>query len=706
MRLVIACLLLAACEGPAGPPGAPATPGDATLGDASNIDAILAPWATQPGIAVAITALAFTGSVATVSFTLSDGAGTAVDPAGVLSDGVVALGFVLAQLAQNADGSAAQYTAYTTTIQTSPITGTSATQGATESSGVLHAVDVAQGTYRYDFAAALTGLDPTLTQTVAASAVRGANFARDTFSARPDGGEIAVREVVTSAPCESCHRALDGHGGRWTKTTQCVLCHQPQSSDPDTGNTVDFKVMIHEIHDGASLPSVIAGTPYQIIGHAQVVSDFSTVVFPQNIARCTACHVGAEADHWQTAPSKAACTSCHDLTSFVQPTPAGMVLHGGGTQPDNAMCAVCHPSSGGLAGIADAHLTGLLSPTAPIVTLAILAMTNTAPGQLPVITFQALVDGVPRDLIAQPLTALTATIAGPTTDYATEWAVKILPAGTLAVVDASQEIFSYAFATPIPATATGSYTVGLEGYLQPTPADARYAAVNPTFTFGVTDAVPRPRRAVVSRAECNGCHFDLSAHGGARKSPEYCVLCHNTTLYDAAGAPQFEGSSNVLAEALDFRHFIHKIHAGDQLTEPFVIGGFPLPTVANPAGTQNDFGAIRYPRDLVDCAACHTSKNWTLPMTASIAYAPSTSALMTCTEPAAADTNNFCNPPFWVVAQTTLIGAQASVCTSCHDTPDIAAHAQLNTTPAGLEACAACHGPGTTYDVGVLHGLP
>ncbi|CAN5216323.1 OmcA/MtrC family decaheme c-type cytochrome [soil metagenome] len=709
MKWTLLALLVVGCEGPAGPPGATGSAGSATDGGPG----VLTPWLTSPEVSIAVTALGFTDSVATVSFTLTDGSGIAVDPAGTLTTGSVELAFVLSQLAQNPDGTAGQYTAYTTVTATSPITGASAVQGATESTGTLRPIDIAQGTYQYDVAAALTGLDPALTQTVGAFAVRAgaSSISSTTLSSRPDHGAVLAREVVTAGACDSCHRILDAHGGRWTKPEQCVLCHQPQSSDPDTGNTVDFKVMIHKIHRGGDLPSVVAGTPYQIIGFHQSVHDFSTVGFPQDIARCTACHAGAEGDRWETAPAKSTCTSCHDTTSFELPVPAGMVPHGGGAQPDDAMCKVCHPATGSLAGIADKHLTGLLASTAIQVDLKILSITNTAPGQAPVMTFTAKVNGIARDLLAQPLTSLTATIAGPTTDFTTEWQARMqgtAAIGTLAAVDASTGTYSYTFpaSAVIPVTATGSYQVALDGYLQPTPADPRYAALNPVLPFAVTGATVVPRRTVVDRALCNSCHFDLAAHGGTRKNTEYCVMCHSPGGFDSAGAARFQTTQNVAAPSIAFRRMIHKIHRGEELTQPYILGGFPLPSVANPGGTPNDFSDIRYPRAIIECEACHATKNWTLPLVASTAYAPSQSGLMGCAAGGGSDPTQYCANPFWTVTSLLTIGPATSVCTSCHDSRDVAAHAEVNTTLGGIESCATCHGTGAAYDVGALHGLP
>jgi OmcA/MtrC family decaheme c-type cytochrome len=731
MRLLLLVLVLAACEGPAGPEGPPGDPG--ATGDAGAPgttgapgEAGVGPWLTKDAVAITVTDLAFAQGSATVRFSLADGNGTPLDASGRLTDGTVAVSFVLAQLAVGSDGSPGQYTAYTTKQVTSG-SGAMATQVEAESAGTLAAVDVTHGTYTYTFAAPTTGLDPALTQTVGALAVRktdsGQAIGNATFSVVPGGGTPLTRQEVTDDNCNRCHKTLSMHGGRWTKAEQCILCHQPQASDPYSGNSLDFKVMIHRIHDGAGLPSVVHGTPFQIVGYMQSIHDFSTVEFPEpapiptagasgivasGTQRCTSCHGGAQGDRWQTAPAKEACTSCHDNISFTQPVPAGMVLHGGGVQPNNAPCAVCHPATGSIAGIAESHLVGLLSPTATTVGLAIQSITNTAPGQIPTLTFTATVNGAP---MTSPLTSLTATIAGPNTDYTSEWQAKIQGSGavgTLTLVDASTGTYSYTFpaTAAIPASATGSYTVGLEGYLQPSSSSPRFAAVNPVLPFAVTDATPQPRRQIVALASCNNCHHTLSAHGGSRTNPEYCVLCHNPANFDSPGAPRFQTTSNVGAEALDFRHMLHKIHAGTKLGEPYIIGGFPLPSVANPGGTQDDFAEIRYPAPLTACEACHTSRTWTLPMAASPAYAPTTFGFMSCDPAAGSNPGAYCQAPYWTVTSTMQEPPQTSVCTSCHDAPYTLAHAQLNTTPGGVEACATCHGPGMAYDVAAFHGTP
>ena len=68
------------------------------------------------------------------------------------------------------------------------------------------------------------------------------------------------------------------------------MCHQPQTIDPNTGNSLDMKVFIHSIHMGSSLPTVVAGKPYQIIGYQNSVNDFSGVVYPADVRRCQICH--------------------------------------------------------------------------------------------------------------------------------------------------------------------------------------------------------------------------------------------------------------------------------------------------------------------------------------------------------------------------------------------------------------------------------
>src|SRR5262249_30020804 len=144
----------------------------------------------------------------------------------------------------------------------------------------------------------------------------------------PSGAAVTVqRDVVETTGCNGCHDPLSAHGGDRREVRLCVLCHSPQSNDgADPPTTVDFKVMVHKIHMGADLPSVSTGGKYQLVGAKGQVDDFSTVVFPQAIQRCAACHTGkGQPDVWKTdPPTKLVCGSCHDGTSFDANVPAGM----------------------------------------------------------------------------------------------------------------------------------------------------------------------------------------------------------------------------------------------------------------------------------------------------------------------------------------------------------------------------------------------
>jgi OmcA/MtrC family decaheme c-type cytochrome len=749
MRLWLVLGFLAACEGPAGPPGTNGTDGsggaNGSAGDTGPQGepgtTPPAPWVVADRVDIAVGALTFDSTGAHVAFTLKDKDGKPLDRTGTLTTGKVSVSFVLAQLGVNGDGSPAQYTAYTTRTANAvpPYPSASATQATTEGvEASFETVDVTQGSYRYTFAASTAAHDATRTQSVLAVAARTVDgvqsFDRDLLHT----GTLR-REEINDSTCGGCHGSFAAHGGRYTKPDQCILCHTAQSADPESGNTVDFRVMIHKLHRGEDLPSTKADPtkPYQIVGFGPTVHDFSTIAFPgptttlaTNISRCETCHAGAQPNAWYQRPSKAACTSCHDTTVFTAvQNPPFTVSHQGGVDPtlvnDNT-CVVCHGATAGPAPVPAAHYTGIWDPTIGTMNVTIVSVTNTAPGQLATIRFKVIVNGQPRDILTSPLSTLTATIAGPTTDFTEYWQARVQGSGsvgTLAAVDAANGIFDYTFPTTtnlasppctesslkrdcnIPPTASGSYQAAFEAnWTPPTTGAQRIVANPPRLAFAVT-GTKLDRRAIVDAGKCNGCHFDLSFHGGGRKDPNYCVMCHNPNNANDERISRVEGST-VFAESVDFRVMIHKIHMGEELSQAYILGGNPAPTVTNPVGAPENFAEVRYPRDRTACAACHTSAAWQLPMMASPKYAPSTTVELSCNEPLANDTDSYCTAPFWTITKTTKIAPESAVCTSCHDAPWTAAHALLNTTVGGVEACTTCHGPGKEFDVARYHGTP
>ena len=87
---------------------------------------------------------------------------------------------------------------------------------------------------------------------------------------------ILTLDIAATANCNRCHDPLGIHGGNRREIAYCDTCHNPGSTDANSGNTVDLKVMAHKIHMGANLPSVQAGEPYEIYGYQNSVHNFPT----------------------------------------------------------------------------------------------------------------------------------------------------------------------------------------------------------------------------------------------------------------------------------------------------------------------------------------------------------------------------------------------------------------------------------------------
>ncbi|MEK7278278.1 MAG: OmcA/MtrC family decaheme c-type cytochrome, partial [Chloroflexota bacterium] len=326
MALGLLCLglalALAACAGPqgaagpVGPVGPAGAPGGTGPQGAQGEAAILPPG---PGLQVKITGVEFpSDGKPVVSLTISDAAGTPLK-----REVLEGYGFTVAQIVVDETTQLSKYQSlllrevkgqpYTVDGETKQPALATATQPFADSGGAWEAVDLG---YTYTFTNTLTSeADPILTTVVGVSAWKDAraSVANDVYTFVPSGGEPTVtREVVTTDACQTCHNPLQAHGRTRRETGLCVTCHTDQNTDPETGNTVEFKVMVHRLHSGRILPSVAAGTPYQIVGFRQTLFDFSKGTWPQDTRNCTTCHSGgAQSDNFKTAPNTAACVACH-----------------------------------------------------------------------------------------------------------------------------------------------------------------------------------------------------------------------------------------------------------------------------------------------------------------------------------------------------------------------------------------------------------
>ncbi|MGD0619001.1 MAG: OmcA/MtrC family decaheme c-type cytochrome [Bryobacteraceae bacterium] len=669
----------------------------------------------RPGLVITINSASINSSgVISVTYTLTDPAGLPLDSAGVTTPGAVSLAYVAAYIPQGQE----QYVAYTTASATGKALGT-IIRPDFELGGTATATGT-PGQYQYTFIAkAPAGFDPTVTTTVAVDGNRNLTafglqtyYAGTTFNFVPNGSPVTVtRDVVRTASCNTCHDTLVFHGGYAHGTNMCVLCHQPQNVDPTTGNTLDLKVMAHKIHMGSSLPSVVAGTPYEIAGYMGFLSNFSTVIDPASAQRCEVCHSqttgAAQEKAFLTEPSRAACGACHDDVNF-----ATGANHPGGIQNDDKECADCHIPQGEMpfdASILGAHVVNTDTPaTYPQnpdtllagINLAISGVTNNSAGETPTVTF-TLQDDSGNNIPLSQATTLEFTMAGPTTDYGyTSFGSDVTTPGYVTESAAKATcsaggVCTYTFTHAIPATATGTYTMGGEARMNvsvpvltggtTTTQVVNLGAMNPLINFSVDGSPVTPRRTVVALSNCNNCHVALSLHGNLRNQTEYCVLCHNPSNTDASQRVNAVVASDkaLPPQGINFNLLVHRIHDGVNVVanggKPYIVVGY--------GGSHNDFSGVLFPAfspsgsatDLADCALCHVNSSEQNDLTIS--------GLNPVTDP-----QGLINPvqPF------------TSACTGCHVGIPTASHALSNTTSLG-EACAVCHGSGAAFAVDQEH---
>jgi len=284
--------------------------------------------------------------VATVEFTITDDEKRPLDLDGKLSPGKVSPSFILSRLTENEAGESTQYVNYTTSVKESEAGDT--LQSSTDKGGKYETLSL--GRYRYTLGTKIEIKegDENLTHTLGVYATREYKEVRYVSSVLeswvPDGSDVeTVQDVVSDASCASCHTRLEYHGGARRGVGMCNLCHTEENSlNPESGNSFDFQVMIHKIHQGANLPSVQAGDPYYFVGYGGKRQDFSEIHYSWDMKDCSKCHDASQGERWITRPAQKACSSCHDRTYFgAGEVPEGWTKHTAGPR-DDSECIVCH----------------------------------------------------------------------------------------------------------------------------------------------------------------------------------------------------------------------------------------------------------------------------------------------------------------------------------------------------------------------------
>jgi OmcA/MtrC family decaheme c-type cytochrome len=187
------------------------------------------------------------------------------------------------------------------------------------------------------------------------------------FTVDADGKSVFVtdtsktRKMADVSSCNGCHEKLALHGGGRVDTQYCVMCHNPGTTDANSGNVLTMATMVHKLHAGRLLyrqtlagststpPVDQGGEEYVIWGYGGSKVNFAEVGFPQDLRNCARCHTASnpatpQGDNWKKVVSKEACLTCHATGTGSSWVTSHTTFANGGNPLNltNAQCATCH----------------------------------------------------------------------------------------------------------------------------------------------------------------------------------------------------------------------------------------------------------------------------------------------------------------------------------------------------------------------------
>jgi OmcA/MtrC family decaheme c-type cytochrome len=725
--LMLLGLFLAACsggdngkpgnDGGTGPVGPPGPPGPST-GSGIPIDS-----ADKINVAVTSVDVPAGGGAPTVSLTLTNDLQQGLKdlPAGDIR-------FVLSQLTPGSNGSSSEWQSYVSRPSGAFL------QANTETATAGTFVDNADGTYEYTFAQALTdysggpAFDATKTHRLGIE-IRGQApiSSNGIFDFVPAGGApLFERKIVDTQTCDTCHDRLEFHGGPRTDVEYCVTCHNPSSTDGDTGNTVDMKALIHNIHSGRD--------GYVIIGYGGSVHDYSDIQWTQDIRNCQTCHEESDtntpqASNWRLVQNRAACGTCHyddgdpgngqhDYAIQDGIHPLGLVL------TDDTQCELCHGDNStfadGAVRVAKIHeiptqiesqrfqynIESVADMTVGMMPTVEFSVTNPLDGTyydiLSAIEFNTCAGGASRLAIDIAWNAADYTNTGSGAESAQPISLNPLtcfgnPGATeVPGSPAGVHIFSITSGVAVPVEAVGTAAVTIDGHpaVDIDGVINRIPVRNVVEYVGVDGAAAVARRSVVNIEKCDDCHKELSLHGNNRTdNPEVCVTCHNPNATDASKRnPPCTDTLGTDDTPIDFKRMIHALHASGETDVAYDVCGY---------GNSPHSIKFEYPGHVNNCEGCHAAGTY---------YPVDPAKVLGTTFDAGA---NLLSP-----MDDRVVSPNASVCSTCHTSSLAAQHmvqngGDFNATKAadstlissGVETCELCHGEGRSADVEVMHGV-